>query len=112
MSLRTKIFIALLVVVTCNSASASYDANMSGEIEGFYVYAEGDYVFFRLKNQPGSHFGCDPTYFVIPETVSADRRKALLARLSLAYAMQEVVNIGYAANGDCAAGYIRVYRVG
>jgi hypothetical protein len=109
---RTKVFMALMIAVVGNSANAAYDANMSGELEGFYVYSESDYIYFRLKNQPSSHVGCNPTYFVILETVSADRRKAMFARLSLAYAMQEPVNIGYAANGDCAHGYIQVYRVG
>lgn len=93
-------------------AGAAYDANMSGQIEGFYVYTYGDHIYFRLRNQPTSHNGCNPNYFVIPAAVSADRRKALLARLSLAHAMQETVNIGYAANGDCADGYIHVHRVG
>jgi DNA phosphorothioation-dependent restriction protein DptG len=85
---------------------------MSGELEGFWVYSYSDQVYLRLKNQPTSHAGCDPSYFVIPPTVSADRRKAMLARLSLAYAMRETVNIGYAASGDCAQGHIQVYRVG
>jgi hypothetical protein len=110
-----KLGVAVLIMAGLTapmSSFAAYDANMVGQIEGFYVYADGDYVYFRLKNQPVSHNGCSPHYFVIPSTVSADRRKAMLARLSLAYAMQETVNIGFAANGDCADGYINVYRVG
>jgi hypothetical protein len=111
MKLNSLVILAASIAAS-TLASASYDANMTGQLEGFYVYADGDYVYFRLKNQPTSHNGCNPAYFVIPSTVPADRRKAMLARLSLAYAMQETVNIGYSANGDCGHGYINVYRVG
>jgi hypothetical protein len=94
------------------SANAAYDANVAGELDGFYVYSDVDSIYLRLKNQPTSHNGCNPSYFVIPSTVPADRRKAMLARLSLAYALGETLNIGFAANNDCADGYIRAYRVG
>ncbi len=94
-------------------AHAGYDENIVGPLEGFYVYANVDYVFLRLKNQPTTHDGCKPDYFVINSSVPVDRRKAMLARLSLAYALQEPINIGYAAHGDCSdGGYIQVYRVG
>lgn len=111
MRLRTFV-LCLATVAAATCVQAAYDANMRGPLEGFYVYADGDHVYFRLQNQPTSHNGCNPAYFVIPASVPADRRKAMLARLSLAFALQEQVNIGYAANGDCAHGYINVYRVG
>lgn len=104
-----------IVIFTCciPIANAAYNSNMRGELEGFYVYSDGDYIYFRLKNQPTSHGFCNPYYFVIPETVSSDRRKAMLARLSLAFALKESVNIGYDSMGNCAhGGYIRVHRVG
>jgi hypothetical protein len=109
---RSVLLTAAMLLLVCRTATAAYDANMAGELEGFYVYAESDYIYFRLKNQPASHNGCNPAYFVIPATVPVERRKAMLVRLSLAYALQESVNIGYAANGDCANGYINVHRVG
>jgi hypothetical protein len=108
----TRIVVLFWAAFCVTPAHAVYDANMSGYLEGFYVYSDGDYIYFRLKNQPTSHNGCNPSYFVIPSAVPLERRKAMLARLSLAYAMQESVNIGYAANGDCGHGYINVYRVG
>lgn len=101
-----------LAVVPLGEATAAYNANMRGQLEGFYIYADADYIYFRLKNQPSTHPSCDPTYFVIPDTVPADRRKMMVARLSLAYAMQEIVNIGYDSTGECAGGYIRAHRVG
>jgi len=106
------ICLALGILATGGEAFASYYANMSGQLEGFYTYADGDYIYLRLVNQPTTHSGCNPSFFVIPETVPPDRRKAMLARLALAYALKEPVNIGYAANGDCQHGYINVYRVG
>jgi len=112
MFMSCKSLLSLVAALMCPATWAAYDANMVGEIEGFYVYSDTDQVYFRLKNQPTSHNGCNHQYFVIPTSVSADRRKAMLARLSLAYAMREPVNIGYAANGDCGHGYINVYRVG
>lgn len=93
-------------------AIAEYNSNVRGQIEGYYVYAHADEIYFRLINQPSSHAYCKPNYFVIPATVPADRRKAMLARLSVAYALKEDVNIGYAGGNDCADSYIRVYRVG
>lgn len=85
---------------------------MTGVLEGVYVYTAGDYIYFRLTNQPASHPGCDPTYFVISENVPESRRQMLLSRLLSAYAMKENVNIGYDSKGDCAHGYIRVHRAG
>jgi hypothetical protein len=107
-----RIIFAIVLFTASAFSEAAYNANMAGELEGFYVYADGDHIYFRLKNQPSSHPTCGPLYFVIPETVSSDRRKAMLSRLSLAYATKEIVNIGYDSTGDCAQGYIRVHRVG
>ncbi|MDX1252756.1 MAG: hypothetical protein IDH49_10995 [Gammaproteobacteria bacterium] len=107
-----RVILAIALFAASAFSEAAYNANMAGELEGFYVYAEGDYIYFRLKNQPSSHPTCSPVYFVIPETVSSDRRKAMLSRLSLAYATKEIVTIGYDNTGDCAHGYLRVYRVG
>ena len=109
---RSITVLALFCVLAAERAVAEYNANISGQLEGVYVYDYADYVYFRLKNQPTAHPGCDPTYFVIPESVPADRRKAMLARLYLSYSMQDSVNIGYDAVGQCANGYLRVHRVG
>lgn len=109
---RALLVFATAVFIGLNPASAAYDSNTSGQIEGFYVYSDSDHIYFRLKNQPTSHSGCNPAFFVISETVPVDRRKSMLARLSLAYALGEFINIGFSGTGDCAGGYIRVYRVG
>ena len=107
-----KIILAFLLSLVATASMAAYNANIEGELEGFAVYAEDDYIYFRLKNQPASHPTCNPAYFVIPATVPADRRKAMLARLSLAYALKETVNIGYDSTGGCATGYIYAWRIG
>lgn len=112
-----KKFVGLIMmmasVFSMPSASAYYNANFAGELEGYYIYADGDFVYLRLKNQSSVPGVCNTTYFVIPETVPADRRKMMVARLSVAFAMKETVNIGYdAEGGDCVHGYLRVHRVG
>ena len=84
----------ILALAMCGKASAVYNANMSGQVEGYYIYADGDYIYFRLKNRSASHPACNSTYFIIPETVSSERRKMMFARLLLAYATQENVNLG------------------
>jgi len=102
--------VALMLVAL--SSGATYNANMTGQLEGVWTYADSDQIYFRLLNQPASHPGCSPIYFVIPASVPLDRRKMLYARLMVAYATKETVNIGYDNQGDCADGYIHVHRVG
>lgn len=86
---------------------------MRGVIENLAVYTEGDYIYIKLENQPASHPGCNPGFFVIAEDVPESRRQMLLSRLSMAYALKESINIGYDSQaGDCAHGYIRLHRAG
>jgi len=107
-----KIILFLAITLASTAAMAGYDANIMGELDSVAVYTAEDSIYVVLKNQPTSHAVCNPAYFVIPPTVPADRRKALLARLSLAFALKESVNIGYDSTGGCANGYIYVWRVG
>lgn len=93
-------------------AMAQYNSNMQGELEGVYVYTDGDYIYFRLKNQPDSHPACNPFFFVISETVPYERRTMLLSRLLAAYSTKEIVNIGFDGQGACVHGYIQAHRVG
>lgn len=110
--LGSLVIVALSLVAAVPPAHAVYNANMSGVLEFVAAYADGDYIYLRLVNQPATHSGCNPTYFVITEEVPLERRKMLFARLMMAYAMGASVNIGYDSTGDCAHGYIRVHRVG
>ncbi len=105
-------FIVLLAFCFSSAAFASYNSNIKGELEGVYVYTDGDYIYFRFKNQPTTHASCDPTYFVISEDIPLERRQMLLSRLLMAYASKEQVNIGYDKSGNCVHGHIRVHRVG
>src|SRR5215471_13902423 len=61
-------------------AGAVYNANMSGVVTFVATYMEGDAIYIRLNNQPSSHPGCDPTYFVIPADIAQNRRNQALAR--------------------------------
>jgi len=107
-----KLLIGFACLLAATASHAVYNANMAGELLGVQVYADGDYIYLRLKNQPTAHPGCNPTYFVIPETVPPERRRMMLVRLLVAHAMKEVVNIGFDNSGDCAHGYIRVHEAG
>lgn len=93
-------------------SSAAYNANMTGVIKSFGIYADGDYIYVNLENQPSSHPECKPSWFVITAAVPAERRQMLFARLSMEFATKEKVNIGYDAQGECADGYIRLHRAG
>ena len=109
--MRATIALILLVLVSV-PAIAAYNANMEGKLTLVAVYADGDYIYLRLDNQPTSHPQCNPSYFVIHETVPLDRRQMMLSRLMMAYAAGETVNLGYDGTGDCAHGYMRVHRAG
>jgi hypothetical protein len=100
--------IALLPV----TARAAYNANMSGVPTTVATYADGDYIYLALNNQPASHPGCNPGFFVITAAVPLANRQMMLAQLLAAKFAKEPVNIGYDNSGDCADGYIRVHRVG
>lgn len=92
-------------------AFATYDANMVGKITQILTYPDGQ-IYIRLENQPTTHNGCNPAYFSIATDVPQVAANRMLGRAMTAYTTGEVVNIGYAASGDCANTYIRVYRVG
>lgn len=93
-------------------AFSSYNANMAGVISEVITYVDRNVIYFKLENQPSSHPSCHADYFSIVESVTAERRSILLSRLLAAYAIKEVVNIGYDSTGDCSDGRIRVHRVG
>ncbi len=99
-------------LLTSTTASSEYNANMTGVVQDVLTYTDGDWVLFRLVNQPASHPTCNPAYFVLNELIPAARLDRLVARLLAAKATGESVNIGYDAAGDCANGYIRAHRVG
>ncbi len=106
-----KLIVAMLFMLASMALHAGYNANTSSEIKHVAIYTEGDYIYFSLKNPP-EHPVCKNTHFVIDGSVSYERRQMLLSRLLMAYASKEVVNIGYDGEGNCAHGYVRVYRVG
>jgi len=94
------------------SAFANYDTNLSGVADGVYTYPSG-VLLIHLTNQPTSHPSCNPTYFAIdPATLDANAMSRMYARLLTSYAIKEPINIGYDSQGDCAAGYIHVWRIG
>ncbi len=104
--------LGFLLLVVSSTSNAVYNANTGGVVAWVATYADIDSIYFALNNQPSSHPSCSPNYFVIPATVPADRRKAMLTSLLIARTTGEAINIGYDATGDCAEGYIRVHRVG
>jgi hypothetical protein len=105
------LFLGALAAMVPVSAFAVYNANGQFVIAGVLTYADTDAIYIVVAAPP-SHSGCANTHFVIAGAIPADRRKAMLARLLLAKATGEVLNLGYDATGDCAEGYIRVHRVG
>lgn len=106
-----KLLIGTLAALAPVAAFAAYNANGGFVISGVLTYAETDSIYV-LVAAPPAHSGCSNAHFVISGAIPADRRKAMLARLLLAKATGEVLNLGYDGTGDCAEGYIRVHRVG
>lgn len=102
----------VLLMGLSGAVSAAYDANMKGVITDLMVYTYEDTIIIKLNNQPTSHPACNPSHFAIDATVPLDRRQAILSRLLTAYASKENVNIGYDSQGNCAGGFIRMYRAG
>lgn len=107
-----ELILGIILSLSSSIVAADYNANMSGKVAAVMTYADGDYIYILLENQPSSHQSCDPAFFVIAETVPYERRQVLLSRLLTAYASKETVNIGFDNAGDCAHGYIRVHRIG
>lgn len=111
-SSKARVFFICLTIAFAAPSHAVYNANMSGAVTWVSTYMDDDYIFFQLSNQPTSHPGCNPTYFVISESVPENRRNQAFAQLLAARQTGEPINIGYDATSDCARGYIRVHRVG
>jgi hypothetical protein len=101
----------LLTFAFASSSHAVYNANISGSVAHLTVYTDGDYIYLVLHNQPTSHPGCNPSNFVIPDTIPQNRRNQLYAQLVAAKLTGETVSIGYDNTGDCFHGYIRVHAV-
>lgn len=106
-----KLFLAAAAAMIPVVASATYNANGTFTVTNVLTYTETDSIYIQVSAPP-SHSGCTASYFVIPATTPVERRKILVARLLLAKASNEPVNIGYDSIGDCADGYIRVHRIG
>lgn len=92
-------------------AGAVYNANLLGVITDVLTYPTGQ-LYLRLSNQPTSHPGCNPAFFVVDETTPDAAMARLYARALSALHSGEVINIGFDGQGDCANGYIRVHRIG
>ena len=106
-----KLLLAAAAAMIPVAAFATYNANGGFAITGVLTYTETDSIYIQVSAPP-SHGGCSNSFFVIPATTPVERRKILLARLLLAKATTETINIGYDGTGDCADGYIRVHRIG
>ena len=106
-----KLLLGALAALVSVVAFANYNANGVFLITGVLTYTEIDSIYITVSAPP-AHSGCNNSFFVIPSTTPADRRKILVARLLLAKAADESLTIGYDGTGDCAEGYIRVHRLG
>lgn len=110
--MRRRFLSYLLIGLAALPSHAAYNANMYGTIQAVLTYPGSPTILFRLNNQPTTHPACNPLYFSLGDEIDADSKTRAYARLMLAYAMGENVNIGYDNAGTCAGGWIRAYRVG
>ena len=113
-TMKKKLPLAVLLLVTTGVAHATYNANLSGTVTSVVTYTNG-WFLFTLNDQPASNGSCNATYFEMDESSAANDTffNMLYARLAQAYAMGEQVNVGFDNSGNCGTdGYIRVYRIG
>jgi hypothetical protein len=107
-----QIFVASLLFVS-TYAFSTYNSNITGVVDSVMTYSNDDGIYFHMSNQPTNGNGCNAAYFEIDAAVSADRKKAMLARLLTAYAMHDTITVGYDGTGGCTSGgMLQVYRIG
>ena len=107
-----KLLPAAIAAFMSASALATYNANGSFVITGVLTYPESDTIYLQVSAPP-THPVCSNAFFALGGSIPAERRKIIMARVLLAKATGEVVNIGYDATGGCIdGGYIQVHRVG
>lgn len=98
-------------LVASAPVGAVYNANITGRVTTVITYADADYIYFILDNQPTS-LPCAAGYFVIPSSVPQNRRNQAFAQLLAAKETGALLNIGYDAQGQCVEGGVQVHRVG
>jgi hypothetical protein len=104
----------LSLVLFIPSAHATYNTNLAGVVTAVLTYPAG-WVLFTLNNQPTSNGSCNATYFELDVPTAADENafNRVYARLAMAYASGEQVNVGFDNSANCGtSGYIQVYRIG
>jgi hypothetical protein len=104
----------LSLVLFFSPAHATYNTNLVGVVTSLMTYPAG-YVLFMLNNQPTSNGSCNATYFELDVSNAADENafNRVYARLAMAYATGEQVNVGFDNSASCGAGgFIQVYRIG
>lgn len=95
-----RLFSAIVLAFCLSPANAFYNSNLSGVVAHVAAYADGDYIYFTLVNQPTSHPGCSPTFFVITADVPVQRRMLLYVGLMTAFKSGNAINIGYDGIGE------------
>jgi len=101
---------AIVVAASPVSAQNNYTANVSVNITSVIIYTDQSTILFTATPMPNPS-GCNPSYFIVPDTISAENRQMILSRLLVSYSTKESVNIGFDGVG-CPGGHVRVYRVG
>jgi hypothetical protein len=109
--------LTVLVVVLASGLAASmpagavYNANVTGKVMMVITYADADYIYFSLDNQP-TGLPCAAGYFAIPSSVPQNRRNQAFAQLLAAKETGTPLNIGYDSQGQCVEGGVQAHRVG
>ncbi|MEJ2415776.1 MAG: hypothetical protein P8Y45_02355 [Exilibacterium sp.] len=103
----------LFMLLFSTQSSANYDANFKGKILSVLTYPHSKIILIRVEGQPTTHPVCSKfDYLAIDPNIDHETRQIVFARLLMAYATGETVNIGYDANDECIGARMKVYRVG
>lgn len=108
-----KMALTIVSLLLSTLVSANYDNNFRGKVLDVLTYPYSKNILIRVEGQPSSHPVCSKfDYMAIDSNIDNEARQLVFARLLMAYASGESVNIGYDANDECVGGRIKVYRVG
>ena len=109
----------LVISLAPRSATATYNANISGTPVSLLTYPSG-LMLLNLSNQPTSNGSCNAGYFELdpPSYAGADVANdaafnRMYARAMSAFTTGTQITVGYDNAGTCGvSGYIRIYRIG
>lgn len=111
MERQMRIFLAIAILVMPSTANAAW-LTAAGRVLSVSFYPHTDTVLLKLESAGGAAGCADASVFAIDGSISADRRKQLVASLLSAQARGGIVTASYSDSGGCIGwdGAANVFR--